>query len=296
MPLDAPGIRAGEENIEWMKLAYNEDPAVLAKTVLSDNGRTRGFKLMLLSLSGKIALVTGGTRGIGKASAIGFAKAGADVVVVSRKLTDLEEVAAEIKNLGHKCLPISAHLGRLEDIKNVVTAVKKEFGRIDILVNNAATNPTMASAMEIGEKAWDAIMNLNLKGAFFLAQNVATVMMEKGGGSIINVSSCAGIRPDPALPVYSISKAGVIMATRVMAKEWGKYNIRVNAIAPGLFKTRFSEALWNDEKILRRFLDGNPLGRIGEPEEIVGTMIYLASDAASYVTGAVISVDGGLTI
>ncbi|MFC1824587.1 SDR family NAD(P)-dependent oxidoreductase [Thermodesulfobacteriota bacterium] len=249
-----------------------------------------------LPLLGKVAVVTGGSRGIGKASALGFAKAGADVVVVSRTLPDLEKIAKEIKGLGYKSLPVPAHLGRVEDIENLLFKVKEEFGKIDILVNNAAANPTMASGMDVEEEAWDAIMNLNLKGMFFLGQGVARIMREQGGGSIINVSSSAGIRPDPLLPIYSISKAGVIMATRVMAQEWGKYNIRVNAIAPGLFRTRFSEALWNDERVLERFLTGNPMGRIGEPEEMVGTMIYLASDAASYVNGTLISVDGGQTI
>jgi dehydrogenase/reductase SDR family member 4 len=249
-----------------------------------------------LSLSGKVALVTGGSRGIGKSSALGFAKAGADIALVSRNLPDLEKVAEEIRGLGHRCIAISAHLGRMESIEKVALEVEKEFGRIDVLLNNAATNPTMATAMDTEEAVWDKIMSLNLKGVFFLAQAVARRMKEHGGGSIINVSSVAGIRPDPGLPAYSISKAAVIMATKAMAMEWGKLNIRVNAVALGLFKTHFSEALWNDKKIAATWMSGNPMGRFGDPEEIVGTMVYLASDAASYVNGAVITVDGGQAI
>jgi NAD(P)-dependent dehydrogenase (short-subunit alcohol dehydrogenase family) len=171
----------------------------------------------------------------------------------------------------------------------------EEFGQIDILINNAATNPSMASAIDIDERAWDSIMNLNLKGLFFLSQAAAHVMKEKGGGKIINVASIAGITPD-ILPVYSISKAAVIMATKVMAQQWAVYNIRVNAIAPGLTKTRFSEALWKNQDILNIAMSRTPLARPAEPEEMVGAVIYLASDASSYVTGQVLAIDGGMTI
>lgn len=246
-------------------------------------------------LEGKVALVTGGSRGIGKAIAIGLAKAGADVALASRKLADLEQTAEEIKALERKALAVAAHVGRLEDVNNLVDRVKEEFGKIDILVNNAATNPTMDSALDIQERAWDAIMNLNLKGLFFLSQAVARLMKEQGGGVIINISSVAGLTPD-ILPVYSISKAGVIMATKVMAREWVKYNIRVNAIAPGLVRTRFSEALWGNPDILQGALAGIPLGRIAEPADMVGAVIFLASNASSYVTGHVLVVDGGATI
>jgi dehydrogenase/reductase SDR family protein 4 len=163
------------------------------------------------------------------------------------------------------------------------------------LVNNAATNPTMAQAIDVDERAWDSIMNLNLKGLFFLSQAVARLMREKGGGKIINVSSVAGITPD-LLPLYSISKAGVNMVTKVMAQQWAQYNIRVNAIAPGLTKTRFSEALWKNPDILKLAMFKTPMGRPAEPEEMVGAIIYLASDAASYVTGQIIAIDGGITI
>jgi NAD(P)-dependent dehydrogenase (short-subunit alcohol dehydrogenase family) len=247
------------------------------------------------SLKDKVALVTGGSRGIGKAIAVGLAKAGADVALASRKLPDLEEVAKEIKGLGRKSLAVAAHMGRLEEINSLVSRVKDEFGRIDILVNNAATNPTMDQAIDIGERAWDSIMNLNLKGLFFLSQAVAMLMKEQGGGKIINVASIEGITPG-ILPVYAISKAGVIMATKVMAQEWAKYNIRVNAIAPGLTRTRFSEALLSNPDILSVAMMMTPMGRVAEPEEMVGAVIFLVSDASGYVTGQVLAVDGGATI
>jgi NAD(P)-dependent dehydrogenase (short-subunit alcohol dehydrogenase family) len=250
---------------------------------------------MDFSLEGRVALVTGGSRGIGRAFALGLARAGADVVVASRKLPDLEKVSEEIRGLGRKSLAVAAHVAKMDQIKDLVSKVKDEFGKIDILVNNAATNPVMDHALDVEERAWDTIMNLNLKGLFFLSQAVARVMKEKGGGKIINVTSIEGITPG-ILPVYSISKAGVIMATKVMAREWSKYNIRVNAIAPGLTKTSFSEALWNNPEILKDAMSITPMGRIAEPEEMVGAVIYLASDTSSYTTGQIIAIDGGVTM
>jgi NAD(P)-dependent dehydrogenase (short-subunit alcohol dehydrogenase family) len=250
---------------------------------------------MEFSLKNKVVLITGASRGIGEATAKGLAQAGADVAIASRKLPDLEKVAEQIKKTGRKCVPVAAHVGKTEEINNLVKRVLEEFGKIDILVNNAATNPSMAPAIDIDERAWDSIMNLNLKGLFFLSQAVARAMKEKGGGKIINVSSVAGITPD-ILPVYSISKAGVIMATKVMAQQWAPYNIRVNAIAPGLTKTRFSEALWKNPDILQMAMSRTPMARPADPEEMVGAIIYLASDASSYVTGQVIAIDGGSTI
>ncbi|HOE32244.1 MAG TPA: glucose 1-dehydrogenase [Smithella sp.] len=250
---------------------------------------------MQLSLENKVALVTGGSRGIGRAIALGLAKSGADVVIASRKIGDLENVAGEIKSLGRKCLPVATHIGRLEEIKNLVDKAAAEFGRIDILVNNAATNPTMVPAMDIDDRAWDSIMNLNLKGLFFLSQAVARIMKEKGGGRIINVASVAGLSPD-ILPVYSISKAGVIMATKVMAQQWAIYNIRANAIAPSLTKTKFSEPLWTNQDILNIAISRTPLGRPAEPDDMVGAVIFLASDASDYITGQVLAIDGGMTI
>jgi NAD(P)-dependent dehydrogenase (short-subunit alcohol dehydrogenase family) len=250
---------------------------------------------MDFSLSGKVALITGASRGIGEAVAVELARSGADVVLASRKLPDLEKVARKVSAMGRRAVPIAAHVARAEEIKTLVAKTVETFGKIDILVNNAATNPTMDQALTVDERAWDAIMNLNLKGLFFLSQAVARVMKEKGGGNIINVSSIAGISPD-LLPIYSISKAGVIMATKVMAQQWAQYKIRVNAIAPGLTKTKFSEALWNNPDILKLAMGQTPMARVAEPEEMAGAIVFLASEAASYITGQVIAVDGGKTI
>ena len=247
------------------------------------------------SLKGKVALVTGGSRGIGKAIAVGLAKSGVDVALASRKLPDLEEVAKEIEATGRKSLAVAVHVGRLEEINNLVSKVNDEFGKIDILVNNAGTNPTMDPLIDVEERAWDSIMNLNLKGLFFISQAVARIMRDQGGGKIINIASTAGITPS-ILPVYSISKAGVIMTTKVMAKQWAQYNIRVNAIAPGMIKTSFSEALWSNQDILQGAMLVTPMLRVGEAEEMVGAVVYLASDASSYVTGQVLAIDGGSTI
>jgi len=250
---------------------------------------------MDFSLQGKIALITGASRGIGRVLAIGMAQAGAEVAIASRKLPDLEKVAEEIRKTGRKCIAIPAHVGRIEEINNLVKRVVDEFGKIDILVNNAATNPSMAPAIDIDDRAWDSVMNLNLNGLFFLSQAVARIMKEKGGGKIINIASIAGISPD-ILPVYSISKAGVIMATKVMAQQWAQYNIRANVVAPGMTKTGFSQPLWGNPDILKAVTGRNPMGRIADPEEMLGAVIYLASDASSYVSGQVLAVDGGSTI
>jgi len=234
------------------------------------------------SLEGKVALVTGGSRGIGRAIALTFAENGADVVVSSRKLPDLEVVAEEIRVRGRKGVAIASHVAKLEESTNLVEKVKAEFGRIDILVNNAGTNPYMGPLIDAEEWAWDVTVNVNLKGPFMLGQLVARVMKEQGGGNIINISSTAGINPS-MLHIYSVTKAGLIMLTRVMAMEWGKYNIRVNAIAPGLIKTRFSEALWK----------GTPAEESAAmPEDIAGAALYLASDASKYVSGEVVVVSG----
>jgi dehydrogenase/reductase SDR family protein 4 len=243
------------------------------------------------SLAGKVALVTGGSRGIGRAIALTFAEAGADVVVSARKLPDLEEVAKEIKAKGRKALAVASHVAKLEDSKSLIEKVKSEFGRLDILVNNAGTNPYSGPLMDAEEWAWDVTMNVNLKGPFLLGQMAAKMMKEQGGGNIINMSSAAGIRASN-LNIYSVTKAGLIMLTQVMAREWGQYKIRVNAIAPGVIETRLSEMLWKGpggEAAAR----GAPVGRLGVPDDVAGLALFLASDASSYITGEVILVDGG---
>jgi NAD(P)-dependent dehydrogenase (short-subunit alcohol dehydrogenase family) len=255
---------------------------------------------MEFSLAGKVALVTGGSRGIGRVTALGFARAGADIVATSRNLPDLEKVAQEVRILGRRSLAIAAHVGRMDDIKALVTKVNEEFGGIDILVNNAGTSPALASVLEAEERLWDVIINLNLKGLFFLSQAVARVMKEHGGGKIINVASMDGFKPELNNSIYAISKAGVIMATKAMALELAQFNIRVNAIAPGNVHTRLGDSRFSEggygsgyeEHMIKR----TPLGRIAEPDEMVGAMIYLASDASGFVTGQTLCLDGGLLL
>ncbi len=247
------------------------------------------------SLQGKVAMVTGGSRGIGKAIAAGFVRHGASIALVSRKLPDLEQAAAEIGRPGCKVVPFAAHVGKMEELGPLVGRVHDEFGRIDVLVNGAATNPTVDPALDFTERAWDAIMNLNLKGLFFLSQAVARIMKDQGSGSIINISSVEGVRAG-GLPVYAISKAGVIHASRVIAHEWARYGIRVNVLAPGMVKTRFSEYLWNTPEIREPILAQTPMKRFAEPDEMVGAALFLASDASTFMTGQVVIIDGGLTL
>jgi len=251
--------------------------------------------LAKFSLEGKVALVTGASRGIGRAIALAFADAGADVAISGRKLPDLEVVAEEIKAKGRKSMALASHIAKIDDSKTLVAKVKSEWGRIDILVNNAGTNPYYGPLLDAEEWAWDVTMNVNLKGPFLLSQLVAKVMREQGGGSIINLASIAGIIPSE-LNIYSVTKAGLIMLTKVMAKEWGQYKIRVNAIAPGVVKTRLSEALWKEPTKGEEAARSKALGYIGLPEDIAGAALFLASDASSYLTGETILVDGGESV
>ena len=259
------------------------------------------MELSQFSLEGQVALVTGGSRGMGKATAIGFAKAGADVAVASRKLPDLEVVADEIRALGRKSLAVATHGGRVDQMQPLVDRVVAEFGTIDILVNNAGTNFFMP-AIDMTENGWDAVMNLDLKGLFFLSQVAARVMREHGGGKIINVSSASGFKVQVPTGHYSIAKAGVIMATKVMALEWAEYNIRVNCIAPGAIQTRLYDSIFSlfpeEEAKVRKAeaVKRIPMGRVGEPRDIADAMIFLASDASSYVTGQTFAVDGGFLL
>ena len=237
----------------------------------------------LFDLSGRVALVTGASRGIGSAIAGTLAEHGAQVVLSSRKQADLDAEAERINTqYAERATPIAAHAGRPEDLERLVQQVMERFSRIDILVNNAGTNPYFGPVMGAELAAWDKTFEVNLKGYFWTAH----------GGAIVNISSIGGLRPGLGLGVYNITKAGVIMLTRQLARELGG-NVRVNAVAPGLIKTRFAEALWGNQEILDRVLAQNPMGRIGVPEEVAAAVLFLASDAASYVNGEVLVVDGG---
>lgn len=244
-------------------------------------------------LTGKVAIVTGASRGIGEAIAMGMAEMGARVILASRKQEALDEVKKKIESAGGEALAIATHVGKLDGIENLVRKTLDHYGTIDILVNNAATNPYFGPTTDAEISVWDKIMEVNVRGMFFLTQQVGKIMVERGKGSIINISSEASLRPTPFLGIYSISKAAVNMLTKVFAQEFGKSGVRVNAIAPGLVRTDFSRALWGNEAIYNAAVSAIPLGRIAEPEEMVGIVIYLASDASSYVTGQVFVLDGG---
>jgi dehydrogenase/reductase SDR family protein 4 len=244
-------------------------------------------------LSGKVAIITGASRGIGKAIAKGFASSGSKVVLASRKQPDLEAVAEEIKKEGGEAFPFAAHTGKLADLDRLMQKTLEQYGGLDILVNNAGTNPVFGPVMNTEEAAWDKIMDVNLKGAFFLSKAAAKVMAEQKQGVIINIASNAGLRPAMGLGVYSVSKAGLVMLTKVLAAEWGEMGIRVNAIAPGIIETRFSEALWKNAMIRKMAESSSAMGRIGRPDEIVGSALFLASDASGYMTGQVLVLDGG---
>jgi NAD(P)-dependent dehydrogenase (short-subunit alcohol dehydrogenase family) len=246
------------------------------------------------ALDGKIAIVAGASRGIGKAIAIGFAEAGADVAVCSRKIENVQPVAEEIEKLGRRSLAFAAEVTRREEIERFVMDVMAKFGRVDILVNNVARS-IMSPIMNLREDGWDKIINTNLKSYFLFAQVVGQIMMGQGSGVIINVSSVAGQRAAPLLGAYSVSKAGVDMLTKALAKELAGVGIRVNAISPGMVETKFSEAIWSNPEMHAEVVRGIPMGRLATTDEIVGTAIFLASNAASYVTGAIINVDGGST-
>lgn len=246
------------------------------------------------SLAGKVAIVTGGSRGIGRSIAVALAEAGADVCVAARKVEALEESVAAVRATGRKGLAVPTNVRDMDALQNLVNETKSQLGRVDILVNNAATNPVFGPIANIDERAWDTTMNTNVKSAFFLSKMVREAIKEHGeGGSIINVSSTGGFRASGGLGTYSVSKAAIIMLTQVCAKEWGVDGIRVNCIAPGLIKTEFSRALWDNEAVLKNSLTQSPLRRIGDPDEMAGACVYFASQASSFTTGQTLVLDGG---
>ena len=244
-------------------------------------------------LTNKIALITGASRGIGKAIAMAYAAAGAKVVLASRKQEQLDAVAAEIKAAGGQALPIAAHTGDTEAVEKLVAQVIQTWGGVDIVVNNAASNPHFGHILSAEDGHWDKILDVNVKGYFRVAKAGAKSMRQRGGGKIINVASVAGKTPLPGMGVYCVSKAAVLMLTEVLAAELAKDNIQVNAIAPGFIKTKFSSALWANPQIHQAVLKAIPQNRIAQPEELAGIALYLASDASNFTTGATFVVDGG---
>ncbi|HUB34206.1 MAG TPA: SDR family oxidoreductase [Bryobacteraceae bacterium] len=244
-------------------------------------------------LKDKVALVTGASRGIGLAIARVFAREGAAVVICGRKPESLERAAAEIGAGTAVVRPVACHVGRAADLHNLVQTTLAEFGRVDILVNNAATNIAQEPALATDEAKFDKMIEINLKSAYRLIQAVAPGMCARSSGSIVNIASIAGLRPQYHGMLYSMTKAALIMMTQSYALELGPHGVRVNAIAPGLVETVLSEFFWKDEGRRRTFLAGQPIGRPGQPEEIAEIALMLGSDAASYLTGQTIVVDGG---
>ena len=247
----------------------------------------------LFDLSGKVALITGASRGIGEAIALAYAQAGATVVLTSRKQTDLDGVAQHIREAGGEALPLAAHTGDPIAVTAIVEKATSTFGGIDIVVNNAATNPHFGPILTAEDSHWDKILDVNVKGYFRVAKACVESMKARGGGKIINMASVAGLEPEPMMGVYSVSKAAVLMLTKVLAAELAQFNIQVNAIAPGFVKTKFSSALWQNPQINQAILNTIPQKRMAEPEEIAGLAVYLASPSSSFVTGSTFSIDGG---
>ncbi|MEW6717889.1 MAG: SDR family oxidoreductase [Chloroflexota bacterium] len=248
------------------------------------------------SLKGKVAIVTGSSRGIGEAIAYRYAQAGAKVVVSSRKIEGVQSVADQITNAGGEALALQAHVGNTEEVNNLVERTLDTYGRVDLLVNNAATNPHFGPLLTADESQWDKILDTNAKGVFRVCKAVVPHMEAQGGGKIINIVSLAGLRPSAGMGVYSISKAAVIMLTKVLAAELGHANIQVNGIAPGVIKTRFSQLLWQTPQIADAILERLPLKRFGEPDEVASLALFLASPASDYITGSIFLVDGGMDV
>jgi NAD(P)-dependent dehydrogenase (short-subunit alcohol dehydrogenase family) len=247
-------------------------------------------------LSGKVALITGASRGIGEALALAFAAAGAKLVLASRKQEGLDQVAQQIRAGGGEALALAAHTGDPAAVNRLVEEAVAVFGGVDILVNNAATNPHFGPLLSADESHWEKILDVNVRGYFRLAKACAPSMQARGGGKIINMASIAGKRPHPGMGIYCVSKAAVLMLTEVLAAELAADNIQVNAIAPGFVKTKFSSAIWGDPSRHEAILRTIPQHRLAEADELTGIALYLASPASSFTTGATFIIDGGQLI
>ncbi len=247
----------------------------------------------LFDLSGKVAIITGSSKGIGAAMARGLAEFGAKVVISSRKQEAVDELAATFNANGLEAIGIGCHVGKPEQRAELIKKTVSHYGRLDIIINNAATSVHFGPIETGDSAAFDKTMDINVKAPFELCKLALPYMKKAGGGSIINVSSVEGLKPAFGLGIYSVSKASIKMLTENMAKEWGKYGVRANSIMPGLVKTKLSQALWSNDALLQSYNQQVPLGRIAKPEELAGIAIFLASDASSYVTGGVFTVDGG---
>jgi len=248
----------------------------------------------LLNLKGKVAIVTGASSGIGRATAIFLAKAGADVVLAARKIEKLQEVASEIEKIGQKALAIQVNVLQKPDIQKMVAQTKEKLGKVDILVNNAGVLE-YKNFLEIDDEHWNKILNVNLRGYLWCAQEAAKEMSKNKSGKIINIASIAGLGAFPQITAYNVSKAAIIMLTKSMATELGSLKINVNAVAPGIIETEMTQGMLKDEKTIQGFLSKVPLARTGKAEDIASVVAFLASDLSSYITGGTVVVDGGWT-
>lgn len=244
-------------------------------------------------LSGQTAVVTGASRGIGEAAARLFARHGAHVVVSSRKAEGCETVAEAIRDDGGEATALPCHIGDPEAMDAFFGEIEERFERLDMMINNAAANPSFGHILDTDLGAFQKTADVNIRGYFYACQKAGRIMKKQGGGAIVNNASIAGITPGPMMGIYSVTKAAVINMSKAFAKECGNLGIRVNAVAPGVTDTKFASALVHNEEVLNQFLPTIPLGRVAEPEEIAPVLLFLASPAASYVTGAVYPVDGG---
>ena len=250
----------------------------------------------LFDLSGKGALITGSSRGIGKAIAEAMAAYGAKVVISSRKAGPCEEVAAEIRKAGREAVALPCNVSRLDELDRLVESTLNHWGRIDILVCNAAVNPYFGPMAGISEEAYDKTMDTNVKSNLWLCNKVVPGMAERKDGAVIIVSSIGGLKGNEGLGIYGLSKAADFQLARNLAVEWGRFNVRANCLAPGIIRTDFARALWQNPEIYAQAVASYPLGRIGEPAEVAGAAVMLASKAGSFITGQMIVIDGGATI
>jgi NAD(P)-dependent dehydrogenase (short-subunit alcohol dehydrogenase family) len=248
-----------------------------------------------INLEGKVAVVSGASRGIGEAIARGLAACGAQVILSSRRQQSVQKVADSIVDGGGAAVAQACHAGNLADIDALFEFVDREFDRLDILINNAATNPYYGPATGLSSKAFDKTVEVNLKGPYFMTSAAVPLMVQGGGGSVVNVASIAALLPLPGQAVYSMTKAGLVSLTRGFAKEYGQQGIRVNAILPGVVETRFASALIEDPSI-QKWLSRLPVPRAGQPEDMVAGVLYLVSDQAAYTTGTTLVMDGGATL
>jgi NAD(P)-dependent dehydrogenase (short-subunit alcohol dehydrogenase family) len=250
----------------------------------------------LFDLNGKTALVTGASRGIGQAIAQLLAEQGAHVIISSRRQEDCEQVARSIVDAGGSAEAIACHIGDLQQITDIFNKIREQHGKLDILVNNAATNPYFGHILDTDVTAFQKTVDVNIRGYFFMSVEAGKLMREKGGGCIVNTASITALMPMQMQGIYSITKAAVVNMTRAFAKECAQFNIRVNALLPGLTKTKFAGALFDNEKFYKHAVSSIPMRRHAEPGEMAGAVLYLVSDASSFTTGEILVVDGGMTV